>query len=301
MGDLSREKASGAIGKIAEAEVFVDLEEALLEGGELEEFAGARGVAEEAEGGDFGALTGDWGAEFEETDPAFFVGGDGEWEEDIGEDIGDAGGADERHGFGGRFGVDGVMMIPEGIGEGGEEGEDFGGEGEVTEGANFRPMADDGGEGGEASLGVIGGALAGEIPEFWRDGKAGEFGAFGPPEIPEFAEIGSGGMIEGPEVLVGEKAAGTEEEGSGVRFAEDAEWEALGEEGEGEFIIFVAEGGGDGLEEGFVWAVEFGEGGESGGLFLEAEVGGGDEDIAGLGFGEGDEGSGAVAEDGWGE
>lgn len=55
------------------------------------------------------------------------------------------------------------------------------------------------------------------------------------------------------------------------------------------------------MEEGFVWAVEFGEGGESGGLFLEAEVGGGDEDIAGLGFGEGDEGSGAVAEDGWGE
>lgn len=141
--------------------------------------------------------------------------------------------------------MDGVMMIPEGIGEGGEEGEDFGGEGEVTEGANFRPMADDGGEGGEASLGVIGGALAGEIPEFRRDGKAGEFGAFGPPEIPEFAEIGSGGMIEGTEVLVGEEATGAEEEGSGVRFAEDAEWEALGEEGEGEFIIFVAEGGGE--------------------------------------------------------
>ena len=79
-----------AIGGVSQAKVFVDLKEALLEGRRLEKCGSARAVSEEALRGDFHALVGEGGAQVLESDPALFIAGDGQGEEDIGEHVGDS-------------------------------------------------------------------------------------------------------------------------------------------------------------------------------------------------------------------
>jgi hypothetical protein len=125
-----------------------------------------------------------------------------------------------------------------------------------------------------------------------------------PPAGPEAAEVGAGGVrsLVGGKVI--EEAGDTEEEGlavEGILFEEGFEGEALGEDGEGALVVAVAEGLGEGLENGLGAPVGGDEGLEAVGLEAEAMLGGAFDEIGEASGVHVPEGGGAAAEAGGGE
>jgi hypothetical protein len=103
-----------------------------------------------------------------------------------------------------------------------------------------------------------------------------------PPAGPELLEIGAGGVFVAVGMEVFEEACGAEEEGlaiEGIFFEQAFDGEALGEDREGLLVVSVAEGLGEGLEDGLLPAVRGGEGVKASGFEAEAVLGGAFDEI----------------------
>lgn len=146
------------------------------------------------------------------------------------------------------------------------------------------PVVEQGGEGTEAALGVIAGADGVEFPAEevlgFEPAEAGvtEF----PPAGPELLEVGAGGVFVAVGMEVFEEACGAEEEGlaiEGIFFEQAFDGEALSEDGERALVVSVAEGLGEGLEDGLFPAVRGGEGVKAIGFEAEAVLGGAFDEI----------------------
>lgn len=143
------------------------------------------------------------------------------------------------------------------------------GEGEA---AVFRPCGDDGGEGADAAVRVVGGALAVGFPDDGSFRGDLEAVAVFPPGVPEAAEVFAG-VGRGEFVEVGcEESGGAEEDGFGGGFLvfDGGEGCALGEEFHREGVSAIAEGFGGGLEECGIAPVGIGCGEEAAGFVLGA-------------------------------
>ena len=143
-------------------------------------------------------------------------------------------------------------------------------------GADGFPTAGEGGEGGEAPERVIGGARAGEFPSVgWQD-ECGASGALFPPRGPQGGSLGAGGA--GGRLRFFEKAGEAEEEGFASGGGGGAAGNTLGEQLEGELVVFVAEGDGGGFVERGVGSAGGDHGSERGAFaFQPAACGFGEE------------------------
>ncbi len=176
-----------------------------------------------------------------------------------------------------------MVVIPKGMVQFGDE---FFEGGEGWRGAagfgKSGPFRGDGGQGGEAALGMVSGSGGGEIPVELAVG--GEFvrGAVFPPGLPEgfqpLAGVGGGFFMQ----FGVEETGGAEEDGfdvGRVEFFEGSDGQALGEEAHGETVFGVAEGFRDGFPEGLRGAVGTGDAPVAAGFFLQAVGGGLPEEV----------------------
>jgi hypothetical protein len=145
-------------------------------------------------------------------------------------------------------------------------------------------VVEQGGEGTEAALGMIAGADGVEFPAEevlgFEPAEAGvaEF----PPAGPELLEVGAGGVFVAVGMEVFEETCGAEEESlaiEGIFFEQAFDGESLGEDREGALVVSVAEGLGEGLEDGLLPAVRGGEGVKASGFEAEAVLGGAFDEI----------------------
>ena len=109
--ELLRERAVGAVGFVGKAEVVVDLEEGLL----LVEPFPCRSLGsggEKALAGAAHLMVVELRAEFAVEIPERGLGGEAGGDDKVGEDVGDAGFADEEHWPRGGLGVESVVVAP---------------------------------------------------------------------------------------------------------------------------------------------------------------------------------------------
>ena len=116
MSELIWEGASGAVGEVFETEVLINLKEGLVLPGEFEVGFGFLEGAEKALAATFYFLVGCCGADGGEGFPVFEI----EGVEGVDEEFFEAGFSEELDGLFGAFGLEGVVMIPEGFVEVGE-------------------------------------------------------------------------------------------------------------------------------------------------------------------------------------
>ena len=110
--ELRGEETLLAIARVALAEVLVDLQQALLDGGAAEELRIGRCIAEKSQRGGLHAAIAEGRGELAKFLPARCGGGDADGEEDIREHLGDSRFADERHAFDRGLRCHRVVMVP---------------------------------------------------------------------------------------------------------------------------------------------------------------------------------------------
>ena len=190
--ELFGKRAVGAVAVIAQAEVLVDLEQALLQSGMAGPCRGCRRLrarAEETLAGSKHTTVDARCAQAGEVLPKSRIAGAGEGVEDVGQHRVGACVADEGHGLAAALGVEGEVVFPEGMTQPAQK---------VREGVEFAafapapelmPVGDELCQRSESPLWMIGGTLSAEDPPRARDVEPLVLRAPRPPCIPELADI----------------------------------------------------------------------------------------------------------------
>ena len=145
-------------------------------------------------------------------------------------------------------------------------------------------IADDGGECGNPALGMVRRTRAGKLPNQAPScGLEPRIEPTSPPVIPEPVEVGPGGPVARASAVTGVEKSGHPEEqgfsGHRVRFrAEEGQRQALAEEGHRDPVVTIAQRLGDPEEEGLVFRMSLGDGGEATGFPIEPVAGSGKQE-----------------------
>ncbi len=294
MGRGLGEGALAAVAGVGGAEGVEDFKKSL----EFEDVPGAQGaVGKEAGHGDLRGAVGLGGGDVGEAGGRVDACGDEPGGGDIDKDVGDAAVPEQGDAGGGGRGAERGVAVEERVAEAGEALGEGGGVGVVEFAEEVGDAVGEEGEGGDAALGMIGGAGLAEVPEVARHGG---FGARmrGPPGAPEAGSVGTVGFAPGGDFDGGQESGFAEEAGFAVdaeEWAHRGDGTAPGEDAKGDFIFLEAEGFCEPFPEGLFASVAAPLGGDAAGAAAEAEEPGLGEEAAEVGLVESGEGGRAGA------